>query len=113
MTSEDFAKKDGGNDKSEKEVLSSMEQKAKARGASNVAELKDQGLYFEGATTNRQPRLDAGLDSGNIHESLLRSHEAPLHEGHTSGSAEDNLQLKELMVLVPKLVTRIANLRKS
>ncbi|GKA20132.1 putative ribonuclease H-like domain-containing protein [Tanacetum coccineum] len=29
-----------------------------------------------------------------------RSHEAPLHEGHTSGSAEDSLQLKELMVLV-------------
>ncbi|GJW35608.1 hypothetical protein Tco_0058528, partial [Tanacetum coccineum] len=35
-----------------------------------------------------------GLDNGNIHKSLLRSHEAPLHEGHTSGSAEDSLQLK-------------------
>ncbi|GJS40040.1 hypothetical protein Tco_0565083 [Tanacetum coccineum] len=35
-----------------------------------------------------------GLDSGNIHESPLRSHETPLHEGHTSGSAEDSLQLK-------------------
>ncbi|GJR25746.1 putative ribonuclease H-like domain-containing protein [Tanacetum coccineum] len=66
----------------------------------------------EGATTTTFG-LDAGLDSGNIHESPLRSHEAPLHEGHTSGSAEDNLQLKELMVLVPKLVSRIANLEKE
>ncbi|GJU09993.1 hypothetical protein Tco_1132389 [Tanacetum coccineum] len=44
----------------------------------------------EGATTTTSG-LDAGLDSGNIHESLLRFHEAPLHEGHTSGSAEDSL----------------------
>ncbi|GKG59767.1 hypothetical protein Tco_0607395, partial [Tanacetum coccineum] len=34
----------------------------------------------------------------------------PLHEGHTLGSAEDSLQLKELMVLVPKLVTRVKSL---
>ncbi|GJS34590.1 ribonuclease H-like domain-containing protein [Tanacetum coccineum] len=66
----------------------------------------------KGATTTTSG-LDTGLDSGNIHESPLRSHEAPLHEGHTSGSAEDSLQLKELMVLVPKLVTRIANLEKE
>ncbi|GJT63957.1 hypothetical protein Tco_1015437 [Tanacetum coccineum] len=66
----------------------------------------------EGATTITSS-LDAWLDSGNIHESPLRSHEAPLHEGHTSESAEDSLQLKELMVLVPKLVTRIANLEKE
>ncbi|GJX57250.1 hypothetical protein Tco_0287147 [Tanacetum coccineum] len=32
--------------------------------------------------------------------------------GYTSGSAEDSLQLKEFMVLVPKLVTRIDNLEK-
>ncbi|GJR84510.1 hypothetical protein Tco_0155295 [Tanacetum coccineum] len=66
----------------------------------------------QGATTTTFG-LDAGLDSGNIHESLLRSHEVPLHEGHTSGSAEDSLQLKELMVLVPKLVTRVDNLEKE
>ncbi|GJZ05457.1 hypothetical protein Tco_0538732 [Tanacetum coccineum] len=66
----------------------------------------------EGATTTTSG-LDAGLDSGNIHESLLRSHEAPLYEGHTSGSAEDSLQLKELMVIIPKLVTKIANLEKE
>ncbi|GJQ95971.1 hypothetical protein Tco_0007110 [Tanacetum coccineum] len=66
----------------------------------------------KGATTITSG-LDAWLDSGNIYESPLRSHEAPLHEGHTPGSAEDSLQLKELMVLVPKLVTRIANLEKE
>ncbi|GKD48145.1 putative ribonuclease H-like domain-containing protein, partial [Tanacetum coccineum] len=66
----------------------------------------------KGATTTTSG-LDAGLDSVNIHESPLRSHKAPLHEGHTSGSAKDSLQLKELMVLVPKLVTRIANLEKE
>ncbi|GJS50986.1 putative ribonuclease H-like domain-containing protein [Tanacetum coccineum] len=66
----------------------------------------------EGATTTTSG-LDAGLDSGNIHESPLRSHKAPLHEGHTSESVEDSLQLKVLMVLVPKLVTRIANLEKE
>ncbi|GJZ20531.1 ribonuclease H-like domain-containing protein, partial [Tanacetum coccineum] len=54
-----------------------------------------------------------GLDSGHLHESLLRSNEAPLQEGHTSGDAEDNLQLKELMELVPKLVTRIDKLEKE
>ncbi|GJS50275.1 hypothetical protein Tco_0600396 [Tanacetum coccineum] len=70
------------------------------------------GVETEGATTTTSG-LDAGLDSGNIHESPLRSHEAPLHEGHTSGSVEDSLQLKELMVLVPKLVTRIDNLEKE
>ncbi|GKB68043.1 hypothetical protein Tco_0929455 [Tanacetum coccineum] len=33
----------------------------------------------EGATTTTSG-LDVGLDSGNIHESPLRSHKAPLHE---------------------------------
>ncbi|GKF49680.1 hypothetical protein Tco_0142931, partial [Tanacetum coccineum] len=32
---------------------------------------------------------------------------------NTSGSAEDSVQLKELMVLVPKLVTRINSLEKG
>ncbi|GJY78135.1 hypothetical protein Tco_0483936 [Tanacetum coccineum] len=40
----------------------------------------------------------------------LRSYEAPLPEGNTSGSAEDSMQLKELMDIVPKLVTRIETL---
>ncbi|GJZ24500.1 hypothetical protein Tco_0561959 [Tanacetum coccineum] len=57
--------------------------------------------------------LDAGMDSGNIHESPLRSHEAPLPEGNTSGSAEDSLQLKELMAIVPKMVTKIDSLEKE
>ncbi|GJU29655.1 hypothetical protein Tco_1173244 [Tanacetum coccineum] len=36
-----------------------------------------------------------------------RSYEEPLPEGNTSGSAKDSMQLKELMVLVPTLVTKI------
>ncbi|GKA06268.1 putative ribonuclease H-like domain-containing protein [Tanacetum coccineum] len=40
----------------------------------------------------------------------LRSYEAPLPEGNTSGSAEDSMQLKELMDIVPRLVTRIETL---
>ncbi|GKB19812.1 hypothetical protein Tco_0853735 [Tanacetum coccineum] len=78
----------------------------------NEATTTGVGVETEGATTTTSG-LDAWLDSGNIHESPLRSHEAPLHEGHTSGNAEDGLQLKELMVLVPKLVTRIDNLEKE
>ncbi|GJY86476.1 hypothetical protein Tco_0500502 [Tanacetum coccineum] len=49
------------------------------------------GVETEGATTTTSG-LDAGMDSGNIHESPLRSHEAPLPEGNTSGSAEDILE---------------------
>ncbi|GKD21808.1 hypothetical protein Tco_1223511 [Tanacetum coccineum] len=41
------------------------------------------------------------------HFSPPRSYEAPLPEGNTSRSAEDSIQLKELMVLVPTLVTKI------
>ncbi|GKA38517.1 putative ribonuclease H-like domain-containing protein [Tanacetum coccineum] len=43
----------------------------------------------------------------------LRSHDAPLLEVNTSGSAEDSVQLKELMKLVPKLVLRIDSLEKE
>ncbi|GJR54310.1 putative ribonuclease H-like domain-containing protein [Tanacetum coccineum] len=57
--------------------------------------------------------LDAGLDSGNIFESPLRSHDAPTPEGHTSGSAEDSLKLQELSVLVPKLESKIDSLEKE
>ncbi|GJY40233.1 putative ribonuclease H-like domain-containing protein [Tanacetum coccineum] len=41
------------------------------------------------------------------------SYEAPLPEGNTSGSAEDSMQLKELMVVVPTLVTKINSLEKE
>ncbi|GJT58802.1 putative ribonuclease H-like domain-containing protein [Tanacetum coccineum] len=47
------------------------------------------------------------------HFSPPRSYEAPLPEGNTSGSAEDSMQLKELMVLVPTLVTRVTSLEKE
>ncbi|GKA85464.1 hypothetical protein Tco_0807118 [Tanacetum coccineum] len=42
-----------------------------------------------------------------------RSYEAPIPEGNTSGTDEDSMQLKELMVLVPTLVTRINSLEKE
>ncbi|GJZ22410.1 hypothetical protein Tco_0559449 [Tanacetum coccineum] len=70
------------------------------------------GVKTEGVTTTTSG-LDAGIDSGNIHESPLMSHEAPLTEGNTSGSVEDSLNLKELMDIVPKLVLRIDNLEKE
>ncbi|GKF80349.1 hypothetical protein Tco_0238951, partial [Tanacetum coccineum] len=38
------------------------------------------------------------------------SYEAPLPEGNTSGSAKDSMKLKELMDIVPKLVSRIKTL---
>ncbi|GJT37514.1 hypothetical protein Tco_0937379 [Tanacetum coccineum] len=47
------------------------------------------------------------------HFSPPRYYEAPLPEGNTSGSAEDSMQLKELMVLVLTLVTRINSLEKE
>ncbi|GKE07317.1 hypothetical protein Tco_1399335 [Tanacetum coccineum] len=70
------------------------------------------GVETEGATTTTSG-LDAGLDSGNIHESSLRSYEAPLHEGYTSGSAEDSLQLKELMNTYGKAVLTLVKRVKS
>ncbi|GJR91761.1 putative ribonuclease H-like domain-containing protein [Tanacetum coccineum] len=70
------------------------------------------GVKTEGATTTPSG-LDARIDSGNIHESPLRSHEAPFPEGNTLGSAEDSLNLKELMDIVPKLVLRIDHLEKE
>ncbi|GKG04039.1 hypothetical protein Tco_0314426, partial [Tanacetum coccineum] len=47
------------------------------------------------------------------HSSSPRSYEAPLREGHTSGSVEASIQLKELMVLVPSLVIRVTSLEKE
>ncbi|GKC69419.1 hypothetical protein Tco_1115302, partial [Tanacetum coccineum] len=47
------------------------------------------------------------------HYSPPGSYEAPLPEGNTSGSTEDSVQLKEMMVLVPKLVNRIGSLEKE
>ncbi|GJS75631.1 hypothetical protein Tco_0725512 [Tanacetum coccineum] len=47
------------------------------------------------------------------HYSSPRSYEAPLPEGNISGSAEASIQLKELIVLVPNLVTRVTSLEKE
>ncbi|GJW29504.1 hypothetical protein Tco_0046379 [Tanacetum coccineum] len=70
------------------------------------------GVDTEGATTTTTG-LDAGLDSGNINESPLRSHDTPLHDVNTSGSVEDSLKLKELSLLVPKLELKIGSLEKE
>ncbi|GKF86947.1 hypothetical protein Tco_0254774, partial [Tanacetum coccineum] len=48
-----------------------------------------------------------------LHHSPPRSYEAPLPECNTLGSAKDSMQIKELMVLVPTLVTRINSLEKE
>ncbi|GKD96112.1 hypothetical protein Tco_1380009 [Tanacetum coccineum] len=66
----------------------------------------------KGATTTTSG-LDAGLYSGNIHESPLKSHDTPLHDVNTSGSVEDSLKLKELSLLVPKLELKIGSLEKE
>ncbi|GJR10078.1 putative ribonuclease H-like domain-containing protein [Tanacetum coccineum] len=47
------------------------------------------------------------------HSSPPRSYEVPLPEGNTSGSAETSIQLKELMVLVPNLVTKVKSLETA
>ncbi|GKF09225.1 hypothetical protein Tco_0043449, partial [Tanacetum coccineum] len=47
------------------------------------------------------------------HSSPPRSYKAPLPEGNTSGSAKASIQLKESMVLVPSLVTRVTSLEKE
>ncbi|GJW25866.1 hypothetical protein Tco_0039677 [Tanacetum coccineum] len=70
------------------------------------------GVDTEGSITTTSS-LDAGLESGNIHESPLRSYETPLHEGHTSGSVEDSVKLQELTVLVPKLESKVDSLEKE
>ncbi|GKE55347.1 hypothetical protein Tco_1494532 [Tanacetum coccineum] len=70
------------------------------------------GVETEGAATINSS-LDAGLDSGNIHESPLRSHDAPLPEDNISRSAEDSLKLKELMEIVPKLESKVDSLEKE
>ncbi|GJV13416.1 hypothetical protein Tco_1354957 [Tanacetum coccineum] len=67
-------------------------------------------LLDESQVVLRAPRKDGvySLDLKNI-----VPFGAPLPEGNTSGSAKDSVQLKELMVLVPKLVTRINSLEKE
>ncbi|GKF12773.1 hypothetical protein Tco_0050699 [Tanacetum coccineum] len=57
--------------------------------------------------------LDAGLDSGNINETLLKSNETLPQEGHTSRNVEDSMKLQELMVLIPKLESKIGILEKE
>ncbi|GJX05057.1 hypothetical protein Tco_0190973 [Tanacetum coccineum] len=59
------------------------------------------------------PPHPSPLHQSPPHFSPPRSNEAPLPECNTSGSAEDSMQLKELIVLVPTLVTKINSLKKE
>ncbi|GKF38395.1 hypothetical protein Tco_0118456, partial [Tanacetum coccineum] len=61
------------------------------------------------SSTSQPPHPSLPHPSPPPHSPLL-SYEAPLPEDNTSGSAEDNMQLKELMDIVPKLVSRIETL---
>ncbi|GJW81742.1 hypothetical protein Tco_0145717 [Tanacetum coccineum] len=63
-------------------------------------------------STSQPPHLSPQPQSPP-HLSPPRSYKAPLPKGNTSGSAEDSMQLKELIVLVPTLVTRINSLEKE
>ncbi|GJU78638.1 hypothetical protein Tco_1275708 [Tanacetum coccineum] len=74
--------------------------------ATCIINLSDVEIY-EGLAT-----LGA-MDSGNIHESPLRSYEAPLPEGNKSRSVEDSFQLKELMAIIHKMLTKIDSLEKE
>ncbi|GJS52525.1 hypothetical protein Tco_0625887 [Tanacetum coccineum] len=56
------------------------------------------------------PPLPSPPPFSSPHYSPSRSYEAPLPEGNTLGNAEDSMKLKELMDIVPKLVTRIETL---
>ncbi|GJQ99553.1 hypothetical protein Tco_0522538 [Tanacetum coccineum] len=57
----------------------------------------------EGANTTASS-LDAGLDSGNIHESLLRSNDIPLHDVPTFESVEDIKSLEVALMRKSKNV---------
>ncbi|GJV00049.1 putative ribonuclease H-like domain-containing protein [Tanacetum coccineum] len=72
----------------------------------------------EGATTTTSG-LDAGLDSGNIHESPLRSHETPPQEESKIGSLEKELKDtkqsfgKAILTLVDRVKTLEVALKRK
>ncbi|GJW62021.1 hypothetical protein Tco_0111356 [Tanacetum coccineum] len=68
---------------------------------SSIGEL----TFFLGLQVKQQP--------DGIFISQDKSYEAPLPEGNISGSTEASIQLKELIVLVPNLVTRVTSLEKE
>ncbi|GKD11920.1 hypothetical protein Tco_1196327, partial [Tanacetum coccineum] len=68
--------------------------------------------HVDPISSTSQPPILSHIQSPP-HFSPPRSYKAPLPEGNTSGSAEDSVQLTELMVLVPKLVTRINSMEKE
>ncbi|GKB68852.1 hypothetical protein Tco_0930264, partial [Tanacetum coccineum] len=85
-------------------IEASVRSKLQLADATGIHNLSDAEIYAGLATLGM---LQRGAADGS------RSYEAPLPEGNTSGSAEDSVQLRELMVLVPTLVTRINSLEKE
>ncbi|GJY77699.1 hypothetical protein Tco_0483500 [Tanacetum coccineum] len=78
----------------------SIRSKLQLADATGIHNLSDDEIY-DGLATLGYVTEGAAVD------------QAPLPEGNTSVSAEDSVQLKELMVLVPKLVNRIGSLEKE
>ncbi|GJV19476.1 hypothetical protein Tco_1368496 [Tanacetum coccineum] len=101
----------------------SVRSKLQLADATGIHNLSDAEIYDRLATLGYVtegdfvPLLPAMLAGAAVdpapHYSPTRSYEAPLPEDNTSGSAKDSVQLKELMVLVPKLVNRIGSLEKE
>ncbi|GJZ06464.1 hypothetical protein Tco_0540257 [Tanacetum coccineum] len=71
---------------------------------SNVADLLTKG--FDVTRISMDLRMDRS-SPGKYNSSMVW---AAVDQGNTSGSAEASLQLKELMVLVPSLVSRVTSL---
>ncbi|GKE61224.1 hypothetical protein Tco_1511591 [Tanacetum coccineum] len=92
------------------------------QGESSAQPTEPQHTPVDPISSTSQPPIPSPLQQSPIHPSPPfspphysppGSYEAPLPEGNTSRSAEDSMQLKELMVLVPKLVNRIGSLEKE
>ncbi|GJR67318.1 putative ribonuclease H-like domain-containing protein [Tanacetum coccineum] len=76
---------------------------------SNVADLLTKG--FDVTRISMDLRMDR-CSAGKFYSYMVWAavDPAPLPEGNTSGSAEDSMQLKELIDIIPKLVSRIETL---
>ncbi|GJW16845.1 putative ribonuclease H-like domain-containing protein [Tanacetum coccineum] len=90
----------------------SVRSKLQLADATRIHNLSDAEIYVGLATLGYVtegdivPLLPAMLAGATMDQ-------APSPEGNTSGSAEASIQLKELMVLVPSLVTKVTSLEKE
>ncbi|GJS69546.1 putative ribonuclease H-like domain-containing protein [Tanacetum coccineum] len=86
----------------------------------NAADLLTKG--FDVTRISKDWRMDRSCAANSTHIWSVRDiipllpamlADAATDQGNTSGSAEASIQLKELMVLVPSLVTRVTSLEKE